>query len=80
MTTRYTDTSKRTSVMTYTVKQWGRVYRSNGPTVGVQGVITGLSFQDVCDQIRAASRRTEGWIDIFDEQGHRKSLGLFQVV
>ncbi len=60
----------------YTVQYWGRVYRAAGPTFGLQSVISGLEYRDVCEHIIRASRR-DSTIEVLDANGKRVSLGMF---
>ena len=60
----------------YTVHQIGWVYRANGKFWGIKGTISGLTYQDVCGQIVAASRRNEE-IRITDNEGKIVSVGNF---
>ncbi len=59
----------------FTVETWGRVYRSNGPTFGKKGVIEGLTYDDVCEQVIAHSRRDDCIFILQD--GVRVSIGRF---
>ncbi len=58
---------------TYTVLQYGRIYRQNGVAWGNKGSIGGLSHHDVIKQIYAARARDET-VDIFDDQSKKRVL------
>lgn len=61
---------------TYRVQQWGWVYAPNGKRWGITGTIGGLSYQDVCEQIRNAARSDRD-VSILDSEGKPVSLILF---
>ncbi len=62
----------------YTVQYWGRVYRGEGPTFGLQCTHYGVEYRDVCEHIIKASRR-DSTIEVLDANGKRVSLGMFVV-
>lgn len=62
--------------MLFKVTTFGRVYRANGATSGVLGVMGDLTRDDVLSQIQNATARGE-WLRIDDENGTNYPMHTF---